>query len=424
MSGRRGRALAALAFPLVAAAAIVAPIVPAGAWGRFTLGLYGALSLLYVWALRGRGESASVRGVLLAGILARILLVAAPSFTSRDVERYLWDGAVLLEGRDPYRLLPSDPSLDGLRERFPPPRDNTGWPAIYPPAALALFAACAAAGPDAALWVWKAIVAAASIAALLAVDRILREEGKRERIAILALSPLVVLEGGVGAHLDLLVVLCVALGLLALRRDAPGRVGLAFGVAASLKLLPLVVVLLLATRFRRSGLVRFASCAAAAIGAPYLLAIAAGLRPLGSLVPFLLYWSFGSPLFFAGVALGLPSILVRIALGIPVLVASAILAASTHGRPAGILVRNGFAAVLLFFPVVFPWYLAVLVPALALHPSLPLLVWTLLHPLTYEVLDRYEASGTWAPAAWPLGVIAVGVVGAWIVARFRRADRG
>lgn len=420
----RGFLLAVAFFPLAASAAYAAPLVSRGAWGRFALLLYGALTILQLFALSRVRSEGSRRAVLLAGIASRILLVGAPAFTSRDVERYLWDGAVLLEGSDPYRLLPGDPSLDALRERFPPPRDNTDWPTIYPPAALAFFAAAAAAGPDGAFWIWKGIVTAASVGALLVVDRLLRGEGKPYRLALFSLSPLVVLEGGIGAHLDLLVLLFVVLGLLATQRGNSGRAGLAFGFASALKILPLVLLPLLFMRLRRGGWARFAAGAATAIALPYLLALAAGLRPIGNLFGFLRYWTFGSPLYSGILALGLPPEPSRIVLGGVALASLCALAVLAPRRPSGLLVRDGLAAVLLLSPVVFPWYLTLLVPTLALQPSLPLFAWTILHPLTYEVLDRYESTGAWAPASWPLVIVGAGAAAAFAFERFRRSRTG
>jgi hypothetical protein len=81
------------------------------------------------------------------------------------------------------------------------------------------------------------------------------------------------------------------------------------------------------------------------------------------------------------------------------------------------------AAPLIASPVVFPWYLLPVVPAVALAPSAAAVGWLTALPLTYEVNDRAVATGEWTPATWPLVAIGLAVaVGAAIdVARARRA---
>jgi len=60
---------------------------------------------------------------------------------------------------------------------------------------------------------------------------------------------------------------------------------------------------------------------------------------------------------------------------------------------------------------VFPWYLAAIIPALALSPSAFLLAWVTVPPVSYEVIDRVDLLGVWQPAAWPVWVVGL----AWVV---------
>jgi len=62
-------------------------------------------------------------------------------------------------------------------------------------------------------------------------------------------------------------------------------------------------------------------------------------------------------------------------------------------------------------PVVFPWYLMVLVPLVAIRPSAVVITWLTAAPLTYEVIDRFDSEGVWQPATWPLLVVAL----AWLI---------
>ena len=156
--------------------------------------------------------------------------------------------------------------------------------------------------------------------------------------------------------------------------------------------------------------------AGAIMGLGYGAALALGLRPIGSLGVFFQRWRFGSPAF-AVLEFFLTTEHALLIACVTGLVALLILSRFQFFGPAGAL-----AAPLLTSPMIFPWYLTPLVPAIALAPSATLLGWTLTAPLTYEAIDALDAQGRWTPAAWALWVIALG----WVIglvfdtARWRR----
>ena len=130
--------------PVVALAAMVglaavAPVfaLPAGSFGDLSTALswrYVAWMLTagvayagLVWLVRRRALS---RPALLAALaiaaVARLVIVAAPPVMSTDLYRYVWDGRVQAAGINPYRYVPADPALAGLRDV------GSGPAAIYP----------------------------------------------------------------------------------------------------------------------------------------------------------------------------------------------------------------------------------------------------------------------------------------------------
>ena len=48
-----------------------------------------------------------------------------------------------------------------------------------------------------------------------------------------------------------------------------------------------------------------------------------------------------------------------------------------------------------------------LVPVLALQPNIYLLAWVILMPLTYEVIGQFLCCQIWAPAQWPITLLAL-----------------
>jgi hypothetical protein len=423
-AGRWLHRLSCAAFPVVTGLAWAIAAAPWDVQGRCYAVLHLALTglLLTAWAA-DRGTRADAAWVLGAGTAARIALVGIPAFTSHDAVRYVWDGAVLLAGLDPWRVVPDDPRLAPLAAAWMRPVDCRDVPTVYPPGAVGAFALAALAGPARAALAWQGIATLAGIATVLLTALALAATGRTRHLALVSLSPLLVLETGVGAHADALASLAVAAALLAAERGAPGRAGAALGAGMLAKLLPGAAIVPLAARARTAGgAVRPVLAFAAVAGGGYLLALALGLRPLGSLFHLVAVWRFGSPLFslLAGIAGERTAGVLAALVTALVLALAAVVARAGRWRAAMVI---ALAAPLMSSPVVFPWYLVPLVPAVALAPSAAAVAWLSALPLTYEVNDRAVTTGEWAPATWPL--VAIGAaVAAGAAVDLRRRLRG
>ena len=173
-------------------------------------------------------------------------LLLAPR-TSDDAYRYVWDGRVLLAGIDPYRYIPLDPVLTGLRDPLlfpvgePPLINRPGVPTIYPPFAQLWFALVAAFTPRIAgtLGVQIAAATAVVVTAWL-LSRTLRD--RSGWALIYGACPAVALEAANGAHLDAISALCVfGLGWAAVRKRH-WLAGIFLGLAGGIKLVPLLLI--------------------------------------------------------------------------------------------------------------------------------------------------------------------------------------
>ena len=359
--------------------------------------------------------------LVFVGILARLWLFGVDPYTSNDVDRYLFDGRVALTGLDPYLTAHDHPALAHLRAIWQPPAEHAKYPTLYPPLAMALFSLCAAAGAifgvEYAQLAWQGLVVAASITSLLLVVRILEKAGKIQHLALVALSPLLILEAGVGLHLDALSTLAVVAAVYAWQHRRPGWAGVFVGLGVLIKLLPLMLLLpLLLLQPSLARFWRMAGASVLTVVAGYASLLLLGLRPFGSLGVFFEKWRFGSPLYTAfestlgGQGMALLS-------GGLILVAVLLIAVAAFKRrwlirgdelPAcvGYCLQLALALPLLISPVVFPWYLSPLVPLLALAPNPYLLAWLIAAPLSYEVLDGFVHDGTWMPATWPVWLVA------------------
>lgn len=402
---------ACLAFVVLALGWHVVARLPAGHRGLGTVILYSAMSavMLLVWSLTRRVSRPAAGWILTCAVASRLATFNVSPFLSHDVDRYLWDGRVALEGYDPYRIEAGDPELATLRVEFPTPEEHLAYPTLYPPLSIGVFAVCSAAGPELGPWVWRMILLASSMVLLFATHRVLTRIDALEHLPLIALSPLLIVETHIGLHLDGLVAAAVAVGTWAIydRRSIAGAGVWALG--AALKILPVALIGAWLVRRKLESRWRAAALAALVIALPYAAVVLGGWTPIGSLSAFFGTWRFGSPfwrLFEPVVGEAMP----HVAIAGAGLSALAVLVFSRRSRDAAIL-PAAMACALVWSPVVFPWYVLPLVPLLAVVRSYALLAWFVLLPLTYEILDRFDVDASWEPEAWPVVMVALG----WVV---------
>lgn len=347
-------------------------------------------------------DPGALRRVLWGGLALRLALIPVAPFTTTDVGRYLWDGAVLLAGEDPYALTPLAPQLSALRARAPLPVDHLDVATCYPPLAVGLFALAALAGKWAAL-VWKVLCALASGISAWVMTRLAASRGASWTAPLAVLGPVAVLEAGVGAHLETFVALAAVLMLDAALRERWDRAAIAAGVIVALKIVPGVIVLPVALRAPRP--LRFALLATIPFSASFGVAELAGLTAPGSLPTVATHWSFGSPVWAALYAqFPTRDDVIRPALALVGLVG--VVVVSMRRRD---LARDTAAAAgvsLAASPVLYPWYGAPLAALVGLAPRRWAIAALATMPFTYEVLDEYQAHLRWAPARWPLAALA------------------
>jgi len=401
---------------------------------QFSLAAGCMLLLWYQFSRQKQGveTTKAIRHILWVAILARVILIPLPSYTSNDMSRYLFDGQIVLSGFDPYSVTHEAPALQVQRARWHPPAEQAKYVTIYPPLALALFSASAYFGPEFGPLFWKFLVCLASIATLWIGYLLLKNAKKLQHLPLLALSPLLILESGIGAHIDTFSTLAVCAALLAWQASRASLCGFFIGLGILLKLTPILLLgpLFFAFSAKKhkydehqqqhpliSGLSMGIS-AVLTVQIVYLAALLSGYQSIGSLKVFFQKWRFGSPLFNALESmLSAPQLIgitaAFIGLGLLSIAVFSWLQLQqnlNHYRPARFvhLFQWVLALPLLISPVVFPWYLMPLVPLLALSPNFSLLAWICLLPLTYEVLGPFAQLHIWLPASWPLMAIACG----------------
>jgi hypothetical protein len=263
------------------ALALTWPLFAAGAWLVIRLPRCVALALVVVGA-------------------AALSMAAAsdPPRSSDDVYRYIWDGRVQAAGIDPYRYPPDAPQLRPLRDDFLWP-EQANWctdsgctrinrptvPTIYPPVAEALFVAVAVVSPPGSRErPMQAVGVLFAVATAMLLWYAVQAAGGDPRRAVLwAWCPLVAIEAGNNAHVD---VAAVFLTAAALHLAGRGRTaaGVVLGLAVGTKLTP-AVVLPAVVRRRPVALLAGVCGTLLAVYLPHLVAV--GGRVLGYLPGYL-----------------------------------------------------------------------------------------------------------------------------------------
>jgi hypothetical protein len=318
------------------------------------------------FSLLRSAPAARLRVVLALAVAVQAAALAAPLLLSTDAWTYWSYGRIATElDGNPYRDAPADFAGDpALRWVGADWRDAT---TVYGPAfTLASEPLAAAAGDseDAAAWIFKTLAAAAVLACAVLAARLSRRPAAA--LAFVGWNPLLALHFAGGGHNDAWMAALVLAGLALTAARRPHLAGAAWGLAALVKWIPLVLLplQLLERRALRlaAGLAGFAAAlavVAAVAGWRYGTAWLEAAAPIARTAAR--ETSYAVPHRLE--QLGLPEAL---ALGLPaaLFVAAYLTLARRAWRGRA---RTGLAAGLLLLatPYLAPWYVIWAVPLAA-----------------------------------------------------------
>ncbi len=171
-------------------------------------------SVFYLAAVRfatGRENAAPLALVFGTGLAMRAAGFFAEPVLEDDYLRYLWDGAVVAEGINPYLFSPSEAvagkaggALEALAARAGEVAERINHPhltTIYPPAAQAFFAASHFIS-EWSVTAWRFVLLAADIATFFILRAVVRERGN---LIIYWWNPLVVFTVFFSCHFETLI---------------------------------------------------------------------------------------------------------------------------------------------------------------------------------------------------------------------------
>ena len=374
--------------------------------GRMPLIEFFALQLLasvlyllsVAFILRVRVDRPWLIVLLAIGLCMRVLLFDTTPILEIDFYRYLWDGAVVANGHNPYLLSPTqagESDLAGLARQSGPVIDRINYAdlrTIYPPLTQLFFAL--SHGLDSwSLNAWRLVLLLADTGGLLLILGVLKTLQKPLHWSLIYWwNPLLLQQTYNALHMDVLLVapLVAALWLLIKQRHRLAAATLA--IAAGIKLWPLLLLPFalrpLLPQPRR--LVETFIVVTGILTLAVLPLLYFGLGEQSGLGSFAQHWQRNSaiyPLLESIISLVTddPAGLTRILIAITLIAVVAWLNRSPAASPEIMVRQLLWVTALLFLlsPAQFPWYTIWLLPLLCFNPSAPLLLLMALMPIYY-----------------------------------------
>lgn len=371
------------------------------------LGTPGAPSLIILLVIAGIAYLLAVRelfsatsfpkhvivmGLSLAAVWHLAFLVMPPGIDD-DIHRYVWDGRVQRLGHNPYTAIPSDPALAALHTPETRMLNNPDLPSPYPAGAQLFFRAVT--GIHESTFALKVAFVICDLLIVALLLYVLRASGLAEHwVLAYAWNPLLATEVAGSGHIDIVGALLLLVSFVALGYRWRTLAAVAFGLAISVKLLPVVLLPFYWRRVR----IRDGALAALVVGLLYVPFLSHGRIPTGSLGTYVQSFRFNDPVF---------SMLERVAtpqqvVGLAVLIG--FLTALWLSRKSQQWSADGFAwpmaATLLCAPVMYPWYLLWLLPFLRSAASVPIMIWTVSIIPTYYVWHLRTIGHPWIVPGW------------------------
>ncbi len=372
--------------------------------------------------LRGRALRRLLSFILLVGLGLRIAMFWTTPAHEDDFYRYLWDGAVLVNGYDPFAFAPNAAADTGhapkaikdLAEAAGDVHARINYPelhTIYPPVAQAAFALAYLAEPW-SLLSWRLICLGGELATAALLLALLQALGRSPLwVALYWWNPLVIKELINSAHMEAILMPLVLAAVLLSLRQRPLAATAALTVAIGAKIWPIILAPLIWRRLVANPLQLAAAMAILGVGCLIwaLLSLQATLGESSGLVAYVTVWKTNSaitPLLEriieavvvrAGGEQVLANRIVRALLGLTLAAIILMLLRKPISDDQDLIRRMLLATASLYLlsPAQFPWYLTWLLPFLVLLPVRGWLIATPLVALYYSLFYFRAIDSYW-----------------------------
>ncbi|MGF1573359.1 MAG: glycosyltransferase 87 family protein [Sumerlaeia bacterium] len=223
-----------------------------------------AAYLAFIWLSK---IPAWVNILLGVSIGLRAVFIFSEPKLSDDVYRFLWDGALSINGINPFYYLPSQIMNGAVPLNFQPNAElfalmnSPNYHTVYPPICQAIFALSALVFPQnifLGIVMIRLCLFAAEIRSLFLIKALLAANGKPSAWVLLyALNPLIILELTGNLHFEALMLMLLLEFLTRWQKGLYNQAAIFMGLAVATKLLPLIFLPLLLRRLELKKLTVF-----------------------------------------------------------------------------------------------------------------------------------------------------------------------
>jgi len=365
--------------------------------------LYSVIFAAYLWSARAvlaaDKPPSAVWIVGFALLFRATLFFSAPSL-SDDIYRYVWDGALVNHGVNPYQYAPGAPELSAYRDAIYERVNHKDIGTPYGP--IMMLASAAAEQFAHSIHAMKILFLVFDGFVILLLLRLLDITGKpRSHVLLYAWNPLAVVEIAGSGHNDILAVFLMLAALCLLLSERARAASFAAMAAVAAKYFAL---LFLPAVWKRLGPSKwFIALLALALFFgpfyPHLDQHFASVFKVGAT------WRFNDGAFaLLNFITGSSDISKTIAATIFAAVAVTIYRSDMPPLKGAMWL---IGSALLLTSTLYPWYLLWLLPFLCFYPQRAWILFTGLVMLSYHVVIRYAAEGVWEESLWvKLGIYA------------------
>ena len=329
---------------------------------------------------------------LVPALFFRLSFLANEPSLSEDFYRYLWDGRVQLAGHSPYEYAPNSHELEPVRDGYFERINHKQFRTPYSAAAETFYHLFALISTR--VWFFKLLILLFDFLLLDILRRLLLSDIKPAAwLLVYAWHPLPVVEFAASGHMDVIGISLLFLSYLLLRKERHFLSGGIFAVSVLTKYLPVLTVPWLL----KQGKLKFLLAAVVTAVLLMLQYYSSDWSMFAGVLSYYKKWRFNDSLF---------GILYKTLGGaeparITGMLITGLVAAYSFIRRFSFYRATflAFACVLMFSPVVHPWYMCWILPFLVFHPNKPwmfLCGWIVLAYLA----RHYFPVGVWKPLLW------------------------
>ncbi|MGC8594036.1 MAG: hypothetical protein ACP5MI_00335 [Candidatus Kryptoniota bacterium] len=358
----------------------------------FTSLVFIPLSALFV--IRRNISKSNFRVLLAIALILRIGLISVNPTGSDDYYRYLWDGKVMAHRINPYKYAPDDPALVKLHSKNLPSKVSFPYiKTIYPPLAECLFCGAYLIGGEHFIGL-KILLLLFDLLTIAGILLILNKLKLRyENVLLYALSPLVLFQFFVDSHVD---GFGISFLIFALFFYLDGKKILSYillGLSICIKPTPLILIPIIFFS-ERNTIERIKALFIPGIVCLffYIPFVFSG-SPFQALIQYAENWTFN------GIVFNLLNLFIndnqKSRALCALLLAISYFPVLTSKKSITEKIYLSVFLLLIFSPVVHPWYLSWLVAILPLEPELSGIAYVNLVSLTSLTVVTYQLTGLW-----------------------------